>query len=57
MSNRFGIPSTVPFRFLVFGMVATALISVNSTLNLLNQTKLGHPHPLVKQGLVEGKQK
>lgn len=57
MSNRFGIPSTVPFRFLVFGMVATALISISSTLKLFDQTKLGHLHPLVKQGLVEGKQK
>lgn len=57
MSNRFGIPLTVPFRFLVFGMVATAIISISSTLKLLNQTKLGHPHSLVKQGLVEGKQK
>ena len=56
MANKYGIPSMVPFRFLVFGMVATAIISISSTLKLINQTKLGQTHPCVKQGLVEGKQ-
>lgn len=57
MANRFGIPSMVPFRFLVFGMVATAIISIGSTLKLINQTKLVHTHPLAEQSLVGCDQK
>ena len=58
MANRYryGIPSTVPFKFLVLGMACTAIISINSTLQLINQTNSAHTHPSVEQGLIKGKQ-
>ncbi|MDV2997323.1 MAG: hypothetical protein N4J56_007028 [Chroococcidiopsis sp. SAG 2025] len=54
---RYGIPSMVPFKFLAFGMVATAIISIGSTLELINQTNLGHTHPSNEQNSVEGDRK